>query len=399
MNDSDYRWVDDPSVDVWSSGEIAVAWVDQSRKDIFFQRYGRDGARRFEEPTGVSRNPDTFSWLPRVVVNPDEPNQVHVLWQEIVFSGGSHGGEIFFASSSDAGRTFSQPANLSHSTAGDGKGRLDRAIWDNGSLDLARGSSGELFAAWTEYEGTLWFRRSTDGGKSFSTALRISGSDDAPARGPSLAVSGSTVHLAWAVGENRAADIQFASSKDRGASFGPVRAVCESRGHSDAPKIATHSEGTVHLAYAEGPEGPGKAYHIRYSRLPPDAARFEAPRKVAGSEGGHGASAHYPQLAVDREGAVFLLWEKYAEPQARPRELAFTYSRDRGEHFQAPSILADISANALGFNGGQQGLLMKKLAVGQAGIVAIVNSTFRPDEASHVWLLRGRLQQDRSSAD
>jgi len=394
MNESDYRWVDDPSVDVWANGEIAVAWADQSRKDIFFQRYGRQGERRFEQPAAVSQSPETFSWLPRVVVNPEDPNQVHVLWQEIVFSGGSHGGEIFFAASSDAGRTFSQPENLSHSKAGDGKGRLDREIWDNGSLDLARGPSGELYAAWTEYEGTLWFRRSTDGGKTFSTPLRIGGGDDAPARGPSLAVGGGSVHVAWAVGESRAADIQLASSKDGGTSFGPARAVCESPGHSDAPKIATNSEGTVHLVYAEGHDGPGKPHHIRYSRMKPGASGFEAPRAVAGSQADHAASAHYPQLAVDRAGSVFLLWEQYIASHPRPRGLAFTYSSDGGERFQPPSLMSTISAPALGFNGSQQGLLTKKLAVSQAGIIAIVNSTFRPDTASHVWLLRGRLQRE-----
>jgi hypothetical protein len=398
MNDSDYRWVDDPSVDVWSSGEIAVAWVDQSRKDIFFQRYGCDGERRFPEPTAVSRSAETFSWLPRVVVNPDEPNQVYVLWQEIVFSGGSHGGEIFFASSSDAGRTFGEPVNLSHSKAGDGKGRLDRAIWDNGSLDLARGPSGEIYAAWTEYEGTLWFRRSTDGGKSFSPALRIGGGDDAPARGPSLAVSGDTLHIAWAVGENRSADVQLASSNDRGKSFGPARAVGDSEGHSDAPKIAAR-EGTVHLVYAERPERSGKPYHIRYSRLKRGATWFETPREVPGSQGGDAASAHYPHLALGHDGSVFVLWEQYIETQGRPRRLAFTYSRDAGERFEPPSLLSDISAPPRGFNGSQQGLFMKKLAVSQAGIIAIVNSTFQPEEASHVWLLRGRVRRGGGGAE
>jgi hypothetical protein len=398
MNDSDYRWVDDPSVDVWSSGDIAVAWVDQSRKDIFFERYGADGQRRFEQPSGVSRSPETFSWLPRVVVNPEEPNQVYILWQEIVFSGGSHGGEIFFASSSDGGRTFSQPENLSRSKAGDGKGRLDRDVWDNGSLDLARSASGDLYAAWTEYESTLWLRRSTDRGKSFAPALRVGGGHAAPARGPSLAVAGHAVHVAWAVGENRAADIQLASSDDRGDAFGPARAVCESAGHSDAPKIAADRQGTVHLVFAESRDDSRSAYDIRYSRWKQGSTGFEPCRMVPGSQTANGASAHYPHLAVDRGRSVFLLWEQYTERYPRPQGLAFTYSPDGGDHFHPPSVMSNISAPALGFNGSQQGLLTKKLAVGSAGLIAIVNSTFQPDMASHVWLLRGRFQRDASSA-
>ena len=44
---------------------------------------------------------------------------------------------------------------------------------------------------------------------------------------------------------------------------------------------------------------------------------------------------------------------------------------------------------ALGVNGSQQGLLMRKLAVNAAGAIAIVNSTFRMNDRSRVWLLRG----------
>ena len=44
----------------------------------------------------------------------------------------------------------------------------------------------------------------------------------------------------------------------------------------------------------------------------------------------------------------------------------------------------------LGFNGSLQGLLMAKLAVNESGAVAVVNSTFQRDEASHVWLIRGQ---------
>jgi hypothetical protein len=36
-----------------------------------------------------------------------------------------------------------------------------------------------------------------------------------------------------------------------------------------------------------------------------------------------------------------------------------------------------------------QGLLMQKLAVNGAGQLVVANSTFVPDKASRVWLMRG----------
>jgi hypothetical protein len=36
---------------------------------------------------------------------------------------------------------------------------------------------------------------------------------------------------------------------------------------------------------------------------------------------------------------------------------------------------------------------MRKLAVNGDGAIAIVNSSFKPNEASRVWLIRGKLER------
>jgi hypothetical protein len=391
MNASDYRWVDDATVDLDANGDAAVAWVDQERKDVFFQRYGPDGKPRLQAPTNVARSPTTFSWLPRVVVAPSDSARVHVLWQEIVFSGGSHGGEIFFARSSDGGVTFSEPLNLSSSQAGDGKGRLDAEIWDNGSLDLARGPAGQLFAAWSEYEGALWFRLSADGER-FSAPVRIGGDAAAPARAPSIAAGPSgSVHVAWTVGENPGADIHVARSGDGGRSFGPPLHVGASAGHSDAPKLATDRDGNVHLVYAESPSGRRGPYHVRYSRLKGGASTFEEPRRISSRDDRGSAGESFPAVSVDGSNRVLVIWEKLRSGDTRPRGLGYATSRDGGERFTAPADVPGITGEALGWNGSQQGMLTDKLAVDAAGAVAIVNSTFDPGRASHVWLARGRV--------
>lgn len=383
MNESDFRYVDDATVNFAGEGQVTVAWVDQARKDIFFQRYGSDGKAQLESPTNVSKTSEVFSWLPRVAVAPDDPDKIMMLWQEIVFSGGTHGGEIFFARSTDGGRSFSEPLNLSQTKAGAGKGRLTEELWDNGSLDLAVGPGGEIYAAWTEYEGNLWFRRSTDGGQSFSKALRISGAEgDSPARGPSLAVaSDGKVHLAWAVGESEEADIHFTTSEDGGKSFAQMRVVLKSDRHSDAPEIATDSEGTVHLVYSEG-------NHVRYSRWKPGAEKFSEAFSQSRRVSDRG---HYPEVALDQQGRVYLLWEKYVGRRVLPQELEFTYSTDGGDSFKKAIEVPEIAGPELGFNGSQQGNFTNKLAVSASGAIAIANSTFLPGQESHIWLLRGRI--------
>lgn len=139
MNESDWDYLSDPTVAIADDGHAGVAWSDQASQNIFFQMYTPDGAARFAEPVNASNHPGIFSWLPRMVIPGDDPQRVYLLWQEIIFTGAAHGGDIFFARSRDGGETFSEPLNLSNSEAGAGKGRLTEERWDNGSLTSYKG--------------------------------------------------------------------------------------------------------------------------------------------------------------------------------------------------------------------------------------------------------------------
>jgi hypothetical protein len=393
QNESRYDYVDDPTVAIDQRGDIAVAWVEQARKDVFFQRHAADGTRPIGQPVNVSRSPATFSWLPRIVFAPDAPHKVFMLWQEIIFSGGSHGGEIFFARSNDGGATFSAPVNLSNSLGGDGKGRINKDIWHNGSLDLIAGADGALYAAWTEYDGPLWFSRSTDGGASFSRPQRIAGGGSAkPARAPALALGPNrAVYLAWTVGEDSAARIRVATSSDAGVTFSEPRMVAAGKGYSDAPRLAVDSAGGLHLVYAESAGGPFGRYQIRYTRSTDGARSFEAPREISKPILQAGESAAFPALSIDANDNLYVLWELFPDYRQRPRGLGWTVSRDGGRTFTPPGAVPDSGDAAGGWNGSVQGLLMKKLAVNGAGAVAIVNSSLKQGEHSRVWLMRGEM--------
>jgi hypothetical protein len=314
---------------------------------------------------------------------------LYVLWQEIIFSGGTHGGEAVFARSTDGGRSFDAPINLSRSKAGDGKGRLTAERWHNGSLDLAVGPDGAVHAAWTEYEGRLWLRRSTDAGASFADAVHVAGTAEVPARGPSVAVDpAGRVHLAWAVGADPAADIRYARSDPGGRSFASPRRIAASSGHSDAPSLVVDASGTRHLAYHERPNGPADPAHVRYLRAPADSA-FGTPTVLSRRHAERYESAGYPTLQVGAEGRLYGLWELVPVVGRRSRALGFIASTDGGRTFGRPGVLPGSGPETPGFNGSQQGLLMEKLAANDAGGLAVVNSTFEPGEASHVWLVRG----------
>ena len=371
MNESRWDYVDDATVALDERGGAAVAWVDQGQKDVFFQRLD-PGGRKIGQPVNVSRSPKVFSWLPRVAL--DSKGTIFVLWQEIIFSGGSHGGDILFARSEDGGRSFSNPENFSDSVAGDGKGRINKDLWHNGSLDL-QVSGSNVYAAWTEYEGALWLRRSRDGGKSFSEKTRIQ--DAKPARAPSLSVGQDAVYLAWTVGDDQAADIRVAKSTDSGATFGAPVIVERSKGYSDAPKLALDARGTLHLVYTEN-------MRILYARSSDGGASFQRPRDISGP------GAAFPALGVDGTGGLYVLWERFPSPSSRSRGLGIAASRDGGQRFETGQVPDSAGA---GWNGSFQGMLMNKLSVNRDGAIAIANSSIQERSGSRVWLMRGRLAQ------
>jgi len=391
QNESRYDFVDDPAV-AWSrQGELAVAWVDQRRKAVLLQRYTARGEALLATPVDVSRQPRSFSWLPRLTWAPDDDGRLYVLWQEIIFSGGSHGGEILFAVSGDGGRSFAAPLNLSNSRAGDGKGRLDRDTWHNGSLDIAAAPSGQVFAAWTEYDGRLWFARSGDGGRSFSEPLLVAGDPPAPpARAPALAVGADqAVALAWTTGDNAKADIWLALSGDGGKRFGAPKPAAVTAGHSDAPKLAFDARGTLHLVHAESRGGPFKPASIRHLRSTDGGRSFGPAGEISSPLPTGYVGAAFPAIGTDARGRVVVAWELMrGSTTLSPYGLGLAVSDD-GMTFGDPQLIPGSADPAGGFNGSTQGLLMSKLAVRADGEIAIVNSAMKIGSHSRVWLLRG----------
>ena len=395
QNESRYDFVDDPVV-AWSPrGELAVAWVDQRRKAVLLQRYSADGNALLAAPVDVSRQPGTFSWLPRLAWAPDDADRLHVLWQEIIFSGGSHGGEILFAVSDDAGGSFAPPLNLSRSREGDGKGRVSRDMWHNGSLDVAAAPGGQVFAAWTEYDGRLWLARSGDGGRSFSKPLLVAGEPPAPpARAPALAVGADgAVALAWATGDDAAGDIWVALSSDGGRSFSAPRPAAVTAGLLGRTEARLRCARGAAPGARREPRRPVQAWLIRHLRSTDGGRSFGPAREISGPLPTGYAGAAFPALGIDRRGRVVVIWElQQGSGRAAPKG---SPSRCR------PTACSSARRNVIpgsadpggGFNGSSQGLLMNKLAVRADGEIAVVNSAVRMGSHSRVWLLRGALNQ------
>jgi hypothetical protein len=218
----------------------------------------------------------------------------------------------------------------------------------------------------------------------------------APTRGPSLAVDAKgVVYLVWTATRDHISDIYFAKSIDHGRSFSkPIRLLTGSSGHLDAPRIVADSKAVIHLVYAKSQDGLFGQYHIRFTTSNDGGKTFRKSKEIsAGTK--NQWSASFPVIDIDGQDNLYIIWEIFQDRRHRSRGLGFTFSNDGGQRFELPIVIPGTADPLLGFNGSQQGLLMRKLAVNKAGTIAIVNSTFHSNVGSHIWLyirsVRGQI--------
>ncbi len=141
---------------------VCTIWSDNTTTDgnvdIFFAR-STDGGLTFSDPKNISETTG-FSAGPQIS---SDGNNVYVVWQEAPIIGIS---DIFFATSTDGGLTFTDAENISENTG--------RSVFPQIS---AYGNN--VYVVWQDEDTTtgisdIFFATSTDGGLTFSDPENIS---------------------------------------------------------------------------------------------------------------------------------------------------------------------------------------------------------------------------------
>lgn len=204
------------------------------------------------------------------------------------------------------------------------------------------------------------------------------------AKGPSVAVRGEAVHLAW----GQQGSIFHAESKDGGRTFGePTRVSSEGEEAFSAmergPRVAVGGDGTVHVVWS-----PPRLRGARYSSRAPGAASFTASRDLLGA-GGKEAEG----LTVAASGDVVLaVWldNRGPAPANSPIGLPLWGSRstDGGRTFSAPAALAHD------YDGGACACCHLDAGVDGGGRIVVAFRGAR-DDVRDVFVLRGDAEARR----
>jgi hypothetical protein len=182
-----------------------------------------------------------------VAVNGDV---VHVVW----YSGdtvGVNGWDIFYKRSTDKGTTWSTPVNLS----GNGLISYNPAIAVSGQ-DVHVVWYGNGDGNYEEY-----YNRSTDGGITWGTKVRLTNAPNSSAHG-SIAASGSNVHFVWMDYRNGKCEVFYKNSVDAGVTWSADLLLNNSGGKSYMPAVAV-SGSVVHVVWCDSISGNWKVYYKR----------------------------------------------------------------------------------------------------------------------------------------
>ena len=231
-----------------ASSPSALYTVWQENSTGFFDillRKSTDGGKTFSKQVNLSNNSGS-SAFPRVAVYGNSP---YVVWQDNV----TGNFEILLRKSTDGGKTFSKQVNLSNNSGNSSDPAIFiyeknvYLVWDDDSPGNA----------------DILFTKSTDGGKTFSKPVNLSnntrGSFD-----PALAISKNDIFVAWDDDSPGNADILFTKSTDRGNSFStkPIN-LSKNVGRSLYPDVAISRSNNSYIGWSDDTPGNYEVFLLR----------------------------------------------------------------------------------------------------------------------------------------
>jgi len=280
-----------PVVAVGSADSLHVVWQEyiDGSLEIAYKKSTNSGASW--SPNRRLTWTDGWTGDSAIVSNPS--GALSVAWEDVVTPGN---GEIYFKRSPDGGTTWN-PA--------------ERLTWKSGysrSPALAVESSDTVHLTWADetsgnYE--IYYRKTTDGGSTWSAAKRLTWTSDYSGS-PAMAINSSNhIHIVWHESSTEFdAQIYYRKSTDGGASWGAVKRLTWSSGLSLSPAIVIDSNETIHAVWDDDKTGNSEIYYRRSSN---GGATWSSAKRLTWTS----EQSAYSSLAVDSKNTLHLIWRDY----------------------------------------------------------------------------------------
>jgi len=224
---------------VWYSGDTVAAdgiW------DIFYKRSTDKGAT-WSTSVNLS-NSGVISFNPAIAVSGQD---VHVAW----YGSGDGNYEEYYTRSTDGGITWVPKVRLTYDASS--------------SAHCSIAASGlNVHLVWNDRRdgnAEIYYKRSIDGGVNWSADMRLSNTVGISYM-PAVAVSGSVVHVAWYDSTAGNWEIYYKRSTNGGINWGADTRLTNNSKDSKTPTLAV-SGSIVHILWADNRNGVDNIYYKR----------------------------------------------------------------------------------------------------------------------------------------
>ncbi len=257
---------------------VHVVWEEyrDGNAEIYYKRSTDAGASWGADTRLTTNAANSFS--PSVAVS---GGVVHVTW----FDQRDGNNEIYYKRSIDGGSTWSPDIRLTNNSSS--------------SIYSAVAAVGDLVhVVWEEHRdgnGEVYYKRSTDGGASWSADTRLT-NNAANSFSPSVAAAGSDVNVAWFDQRDANLEIYDKHSANEGLNWGADKRITNNAAVSNYPSVVV-AGASVHLVWFDERDGNTEIYYNQSAdrgatwgsdvRLTNDTARSTDPSVVVSGSSVH----------------------------------------------------------------------------------------------------------------
>ena len=248
-------WISDtsyyPVIATDSSNVIHVVWEDGTPSSGYEINYKRstDGGATWGETQRLTWTSGTSAY-PAIAL--DSSDTIHVVWQEHL----SFSSEIYYKKSTDAGTTWSAAKRLT---------------WTNGQVyaydpAIAIDSGNIIHVVWSHDKPgnrEIYYKKSADGGTTWGATQRLTWTSGESWHPAIAADSGNTIHVVWQDNTPGNDDIYYKRSTDGGATWSAAQRLTSNSGDSLLPAIAADSGNTIHIVWYDDTPGSFEIYYIK----------------------------------------------------------------------------------------------------------------------------------------
>jgi len=316
------------------TGGVYAVWQDYRNGDfdLYFAR-STDGGRTFSPNIRIDDAPAAATQeRPQLALGPNA--EIVVVWHDDRRAYMDF--DIYAAASFDRGSTFSSAVRVS-----DGPNNR-RQLNPSVTVDLR----GNVYVAWQDFrsgDGDIRMARATLASFSFSESVRVDDDLGSPATQAAPSVVASSLGVVYvAYHDNRSGefngDVYVARSTDGGKTFGPsVRAddtgtATSSQGQTS---LAIDSMGNLYLVWQDARNNVDFDYDVYFSKSTDGGRTFS--RNVRVDDAPRGSSQNAPSIAVGAAGTLYVTW---GDERNVDSDIYFSYSVDGGARF-SPSARVD----------------------------------------------------------